>query len=133
MAEENIDEMGISEQADGSALVDLPEIQSEEQPDGSAIITMPDDGPEMNPDFYSNLADSINNGTLSSLAMEYIDLLETDKQARELRDKQYEEGIRRTGMGNDAPGGATFMGASKVVHPVMAEGCVDFAARAIKE
>jgi hypothetical protein len=36
-------------------------------------------------------------------------------------------------MGNDAPGGATFMGASKVVHPVMAEGCVDFAARAIKE
>jgi hypothetical protein len=133
MAEENIDEMGISEQADGSALVDLPEIQSEEQPDGSAIITMPDDGPEMNPDFYSNLADSISNGTLSTLAMEYIDLLETDKQARELRDKQYEEGIRRTGMGNDAPGGATFMGASKVVHPVMAEGCVDFAARAIKE
>jgi hypothetical protein len=133
MAEENIDEMGISEQADGSALVDLPEIQSEEQPDGSAIITMPDDGPEMNPDFYSNLADSIDNGTLSTLAMEYIDLLETDKQARELRDKQYEEGIRRTGMGNDAPGGATFMGASKVVHPVMAEGCVDFAARAIKE
>ena len=133
MDEENIDEMGISEQADGSALVDLPEIQSEEQPDGSAIITMPDDGPEMNPDFYSNLADSIDNGTLSSLAMEYIDLLETDKQARELRDKQYEEGIRRTGMGNDAPGGATFMGASKVVHPVMAEGCVDFAARAIKE
>ena len=50
-----------------------------------------------------------------------------------LRDKQYEEGIRRTGMGNDAPGGATFMGASKVVHPAMAEGCVDFAARAIKE
>ena len=36
-------------------------------------------------------------------------------------------------MGNDAPGGATFMGASKVVHPAMAEGCVDFASRAIKE
>jgi len=65
MAEENIDEMGISEQADGSALVDLPEIQSEEQPDGSAIITMHDDGPELNADFYSNLADCINNGTQS--------------------------------------------------------------------
>ena len=50
-----------------------------------------------------------------------------------MRDKQYEEGIKRTGMGNDAPGGATFMGASKVVHPAMAEGCVDFASRAIKE
>jgi hypothetical protein len=50
-----------------------------------------------------------------------------------LRDRQYEEGIKRTGMGNDAPGGATFNGASKVVHPAMAEGCVDFASRAIKE
>jgi hypothetical protein len=30
-------------------------------------------------------------------------------------------------------GGASFMGASKVVHPVMAEACVDFASRAIKE
>ena len=70
---------------------------------------------------------------LSELTFRYLDLLESDKQARELRDKQYEEGIKRTGMGNDAPGGATFMGASKVVHPAMAEGCVDFAARAIKE
>jgi hypothetical protein len=60
-------------------------------------------------------------------------LIEKDKQAREQRDKQYEEGIRRTGLGHDAPGGASFNGASKVVHPVMAEACVDFAARAIKE
>jgi hypothetical protein len=36
-------------------------------------------------------------------------------------------------MGNDAPGGANFNGASKVVHPIMAETCIDFAARAIKE
>jgi hypothetical protein len=67
------------------------------------------------------------------LATRYLELIEKDKEARALRDKQYEEGIRRTGMGKDAPGGATFSGASKVVHPVMAEGCVDFAARAIKE
>ena len=126
------DQFPIEEQDDGSAVVDLPDMNSEEQPDGSAIIQM-DDGPEFNPDFYDNLCDSMDNGTLGSLAMRYLDLLETDKQARELRDKQYEEGIKRTGMGNDAPGGATFMGASKVVHPAMAEGCVDFAARAIKE
>jgi len=132
MMDENQDELQIDEQEDGSAVVDLPEIETEEQPDGSAIITM-EDGPEFNPDFYDNLADSIDPGTLSGLAFRYLDLLETDKEARSLRDKQYEEGIRRTGMGNDAPGGATFMGASKVVHPAMAEGCVDFAARAIKE
>jgi hypothetical protein len=126
------DQIQIEEQEDGSAVVDLPEIESEEQADGSAIISM-EDGPEFNPDFYDNLADSIDPGVLSGLAFRYLDLLETDKEARSLRDKQYEEGIRRTGMGNDAPGGATFMGASKVVHPAMAEGCVDFAARAIKE
>ena len=41
--------------------------------------------------------------------------------------------MRRTGLGKDAPGGATFDGASKVVHPVMAEACVDFAASTAKE
>jgi hypothetical protein len=132
MDELNQDDFPIEEQPDGSAVVDLPELETEEQPDGSAIVNL-DDGPEFNPDFYDNLADIIDPGTLSSLAFRYLDLLESDKEARSLRDKQYEEGIRRTGMGNDAPGGATFMGASKVVHPAMAEGCVDFAARAIKE
>ena len=123
----------ITENEDGSAKVDLPEIETEEQPDGSAIVTMEEDGPEINPDFYANMAEDYDDFKLMTLASRYVDLLKKDKDAREQRDKQYEEGIRRTGMGNDAPGGATFMGASKVVHPSMAEGCVDFAARAIKE
>jgi len=123
----------ITENEDGSAAIDLPEIETEEQPDGSAIVTMEEDGPEINPDFYANMAEDYDDFKLMTLASRYVDLLKKDKDAREQRDKQYEEGIRRTGMGNDAPGGATFMGASKVVHPSMAEGCVDFAARAIKE
>jgi len=124
-----------TENNDGSALVDLPEVQmdTEELPDGSAIVNLPNDGPEVNPDFYSNMSEDYAEYELNTLASRYIDLLKKDKDAREQRDKQYEEGIRRTGMGNDAPGGASFMGASKVVHPAMAEGCVDFAARAIKE
>jgi len=130
MSDEN--DINVDEQEDGSAVVDMPEMEVDELPDGSAIVDI-DDGPEFNPKFYDNLADSVDAGTLSDLVFRYMDLLESDKQARELRDKQYEEGIKRTGMGNDAPGGATFMGASKVVHPAMAEGCVDFAARAIKE
>lgn len=108
----------------------------EMQPDGGAIIKMSEDkykGPEEDPDFYENLAESLDRSTLSSMALKYIDLVEKDKEAREERDKQYEEGLRRTGLGHDAPGGAQFMGASKVVHPVMAEACVDFSARAIKE
>jgi chaperonin GroES len=109
-----------------------PEI--EELPDGSAIVRMDDlKGPEESPDFYANLAEELPSYELGSIALKYLDLIEKDKEAREERDKQYEEGLRRTGLGHDAPGGAQFMGASKVVHPVMAEACVDFAARAIKE
>ena len=126
---------GDSEFAD-TAEVDLfDQADVEEQDDGSAIVRLEDDllGPEDSPDFYENLAESIRAYDLSGIASKYIELVEKDKDAREGRDKQYEEGLRRTGLGQDAPGGASFMGASKVVHPIMAEGCVDFAARAIKE
>lgn len=126
---------GDSEFAD-TAEVDLfDQADVEEQDDGSAIVRLDDDtlGPDDSPDFYENLADVIDSYDLSGVAIKYLELVEKDKSAREGRDKQYEEGLRRTGLGQDAPGGASFMGASKVVHPIMAEGCVDFAARAIKE
>ena len=114
---------------------DLPDDDSEleELPDGSVVVSMDTQGPQEDGEFYQNLAEVFSPLELDSLAMRYIDLIEKDKQAREERDKQYEEGLKRTGLGKDAPGGATFAGASKVVHPVMAEACVDFASRAIKE
>ena len=123
------------ENDDGSVDMDLPEEYSDvlEMPDGSAIVSTETTGPEETPEFYANMAETMESYELDKLAMRYIGLLAKDKDAREERDKQYEEGIRRTGMGKDAPGGAQFMGASRVVHPVMAEGCVDFASRAIKE
>ena len=112
---------------------ETPEV--EELPDGSAIVRMDDGskGPDGEPDFYENLANVLSSYDLNKLAHKYVELIEKDKEAREERDKQYEEGLRRTGLGHDAPGGAQFTGASKVVHPVMAEACVDFSARAIKE
>jgi hypothetical protein len=119
-------------------LVDMPEMDDaelEELPDGSVVVTLDTKGPMEDEDFYQNLSDSdlIQDIDLGAMALRYIELVEKDKDARKQRDKQYEEGIKRTGMGNDAPGGANFNGASKVVHPVMAETCIDFAARAIKE
>jgi hypothetical protein len=62
-----------------------------------------------------------------------VEKIGNDKEAREKRDKQYEEGLRRTGLGDDAPGGAQFTGANKVVHPMLVEACVDFSARFMKE
>ena len=125
----------LDENDDGSMDVDLPDDTADilEMPDGSAVVTMETVGPEESRDFYANMAETMETYELDRIAMRYIDLLEKDKNAREDRDKQYEEGIRRTGLGKDAPGGANFMGASRAVHPIMAEGCVDFASRAIKE
>lgn len=102
--------------------------------DGSVVINYQEkQSPRKNPEFYENLAESLDEGVLDLLAQEYLDFIDVDKESRKQRDKQYEEGLRRTGLGKDAPGGATFDGASKVVHPVMAEACVDFAASTAKE
>jgi len=116
--------------------LDSDEVEQEviELDDGSVVVNFQEKhGPRKNPEFYSNLAEEFSDDVLSKLANEYLDLIDVDKESRKQRDKQYEEGLRRTGLGKDAPGGATFDGASKVVHPVMAESCVDFAASAAKE
>ena len=116
--------------------LDPDEVEEEviELEDGSVVVNFkPKESPNQNPEFYENLAEVFDDSMLQSLASEYLDLIDVDKQSREQRDKQYEEGLRRTGLGKDAPGGATFDGASKVVHPVMAEACVDFAASSSKE
>lgn len=113
----------------GEAEEDVIELE-----DGSVVINYkPTEGPLKNPEFYANLAESVDESVLSNLATEYMEYIEVDREARKERDKQYEEGLRRTGLGKDAPGGATFDGASKVVHPVMAEACVDFAASSSRE
>jgi len=103
--------------------------------DGGAIVTLDDeDGPPAGEsEFYANLAETLPESDLSNLSARFLDLISKDKEARKKRDEQYEEGIRRTGLGDDAPGGAQFAGASKVVHPMLTEACVDFAARAMKE
>ena len=116
--------------------LDENEIEQEviELDDGSVVVNFQEKkGPQKDPEFYENLAEVLDQQTLQSMAIEYLDLIDVDKESREQRDKQYEEGLRRTGLGKDAPGGATFDGASKVVHPVMAEACVDFAASSSKE
>ena len=109
----------------------------EDTEDGGAIVTLDDDededAPETDSDFYENLAETIPEPALSKIATRYLEVISKDLEARKKRDEQYEEGIRRTGLGKDAPGGASFEGASKVVHPMLTEACVDFASRAMKE
>jgi hypothetical protein len=111
----------------------------EDTEDGGAIVKIGPDDEEVaaESDFYANLLDApdvpIPRSFLDKLAGDLIEAVDLDLESREGRDKQYEEGLRRTGIGGDAPGGATFNGATKTVHPMITKSAVDFEARAIKE
>jgi hypothetical protein len=82
---------------------------------------------------FANIVDEVDQDLLKTAISDLVEKIGNDKEAREKRDKQYEEGLRRTGLGDDAPGGAQFSGANKVVHPMLVEACVDFSARFMKE
>lgn len=122
---------------DYGEMVEMPETEEdyvEDTEDGGAIVRIGDDEEAARSDeFLENLADVLPDYELNSIATSLVDLIARDKEARKKRDEQYEEGLRRTGLGDDAPGGAQFQGASRVVHPMMVTATVDFAARAMKE
>ena len=119
---------------DGEFLEIEDDSDVEDTEDGGAIVKMGDeDDDEPSEDFLENLAETLPESVLKDLASTFLDYVTRDKEARAKRDEQYEEGIRRTGLGDDAPGGAQFQGASRVVHPLLTEACVDFSSRAIKE
>jgi hypothetical protein len=105
----------------------------EENDDGSAVVTIDEPEEAEAAEFYSNIAEDMPSTEMMAVSSQLLEFIERDKEARSLRDKQYEEGLRRTGLGNDAPGGANFQGASKVVHPMLTEACIDFSSRVGKE
>lgn len=104
-----------------------------EHEDGSVTVMVDESAKPGESDFYANLAETLPDTVLSTIAADLIDLIQKDKESRAKRDEQYKKGIQRTGLGNDAPGGAEFEGASRVVHPMLTEVCVDFSSRAVKE
>jgi hypothetical protein len=123
---------------------DLPEGESvqledvdnevEDTEDGGAILREKnDDDHATKLAHFANIVDEVDQDMLKTAISDLMEKIENDKEAREKRDKQYEEGLRRTGLGDDAPGGAQFTGANKVVHPMLVEACVDFSARFMKE
>lgn len=109
-----------------------PEIEMTE--DGGAILSLGDEEEvEEIGDFYENIARQFDETVLDALAQKLIQAVDRDKQDRKLRDDQYAEATKRTGLGKEAPGGAEFQGASRAVHPMLLEACMDFASRAIRE
>lgn len=111
--------------------IDMPDVV--ENPDGSATVMLDEEEDAEERAFDENLAEKLDSSELFTIGDTLKDLIASDKKSREDRDKQYAEGIKRTGLGAEAPGGADFDGASRAVHPMLAKGCIEFASRAIKE
>ena len=132
---DNIEEQEKRLEDDGE-MVEMPEddIEVEDTDDGGAIIRLEEkEDEEKNLKHFANIVEEVDSSALTEIVTDLLDKIGRDKQAREKRDKLYEEGLRRTGLGDDAPGGAQFNGANKVVHPMLVEACVDFSARFMKE
>jgi chaperonin GroES len=134
MAEQNKD-LTIPEDKGETVEVDEDYSEVEDTEDGGAIIREKenDEDAQKNQAHFANIVDDVDQSMLVEATTDLLEKIDKDKEARSKRDKQYEEGLRRTGLGDDAPGGAQFTGANKVVHPMLIEACVDFSARVMKE
>jgi len=106
--------------------------QMTELEDGSVIVTAPEEEEPQEVAFDANLVETTDPMTLGKIALDLLDAIDRDKVGQEKKDKKYAEGIRRTGLGDKGSSESAFEGSSTVVHPVLAESCVDYAASAIK-
>jgi chaperonin GroES len=134
MAEQNKD-LTIPEDKGETVEVDEDFSEVEDTEDGGAILREKENNEDAdkNQAHFANIVEDVDQSMLVEATTDLLEKIDKDKEAREKRDKQYEEGLRRTGLGDDAPGGAQFTGANKVVHPMLIEACVDFSARVMKE
>ncbi len=84
-------------------------------------------------EFFENLASVIPQEKLLEVSRKLFRLVEGDKESRDKRDEMLAEGLKRTGLGGAAPGGADFDGASRVTHPLMTQATIEFASKSGKE
>lgn len=107
----------------------------EDTDDGGAIVKVGADSKEDEgeSDFYKNLAVDLDSTSLSTLAIELLERIDFDKKSRSDRDNKYSEGIKRTGLGDEAPGGAAFEGGSTAVHPMLSKATVYYQSHTIGE
>lgn len=105
-----------------------------DEEDGSATLKpLEEESIEVEPDdFYTqNLAEALGAAEREEIALEFIPLIEKDRDDRKKHDEQCRKALESTGLTGDAT--PAFPGASVLVHPVLAQASVEFAASAIKE
>lgn len=116
--EDFTDDFDIVENEDGSAEV----IPKEEEIEDS-------ESPE---DFYTkNIAKSLTPEERDEIVIEFVDLIEKDREDRKKHDEQCKKALESTGLTGDAT--PAFSGGSVLIHPVLAQASVEFASAAGKE
>lgn len=109
---------GIVDTDDGGAIVQTGEPQEDEPPADED-------------DFYSNLVGKLDTTQLSQFTAELLERIEYDKQSRADRDKQYEEGVQASGLGDGAK--PAFDSGSIAQHPMVGKSIVYYQSHTIGE
>lgn len=84
-------------------------------------------------DHYANLAEVLEESELQKIAADVTQWVSWDEDSRRDWTERESRGVRALGISDKTDGGATFAGASRVVHPLLMEACTQFQARAIAE
>jgi chaperonin GroES len=104
--------------------------------DGGAIVKTDDDEdepPADESDFFRNLVPELDPSQLSQFTAELLERIEYDKESRKGRDKQYDEGIKRTGLAGEDVSAPAFDGGSKATHPMLSKAILYYQSHTIGE
>ena len=109
----------------------IDEMEVTINPDGSVVLGA-EENKEVNAKFGENLAEVIDDSTLNVIAQELIHSFEDDLDSRNDWFQTYSEGLDLLGINSDNRS-EPFIGASGVHHPILAEAVTQFQAQAYKE
>jgi len=108
---------------------DAPDIEVILEDDGSAVVEISEDD---DVDFYSNLAEVIDEDELNQISLDLLALFEADKSSRSDWEDMYSKGMELLGLKIEDRT-RPFRGAAGAVHPMLTESIVQFQAQAFKE
>jgi len=109
----------------------MPDIEVILDEDGGATVEIGEDEQD-EVGFYDNLAEIVDIDVRNSIALDMLDLFESDKSSRADWETTYTKGLDQLGFKLEERT-TPFRGASAAVHPMLTEAVVQFQAQAFKE
>lgn len=110
---------------------DMPEIEIVLEDDGSAVVEIGEDEAE-EIGFYANLAEVIDQDELGRISIDLLAMFEADKSSRADWEQVYAKGLELLGLKLEERT-KPFRGAAGAVHPMLTEAIVQFQSQAMKE